>query len=236
MKELSKVELKSTTVLDISKKMSVSEIFLLFMDLPKNLSSTENKLRALLSLAPWGGFIDKLLFYNRDKVEVEKIKDFLIDLSNEVSKLAKNKIDKTFLESEEFYYLLKNALEKIRFERLVEKGKLFRNFVINSLNPSARTVNLTYYFDKLDNLEMSHFGIIEWYYKNNYTSGGIGSEYDNCKKRELPKISSIYVQLENDLSALGFLSMVQVDAYQNHRYMLSPTGKFLFEFVQHEEV
>src|SRR3989344_2638306 len=92
---------------------SMKDFFSLFKDIPKNLKDNENKTRMIISTIP---FVEELLFHNRDKEEVEKIHGLLQDLSKQIGILKKEIINEDFLETEEFYFLLKKALEKIRYE------------------------------------------------------------------------------------------------------------------------
>ncbi len=223
-------------ILEKKEVFSLKQAVGLFKELLINLRDTETKIRALLALTSIGGMIDKLLFANRDKQEVKQIKDFLNDFSKQIETIGIEKCDNEFFNSKEFHFLFKNILEKVRLEYKEEKIKLFRNFLLNCLKKDRPRIDFHYYLGKLDVLQLEHFEIIEWYYENKYTHGGFGSDYDSIKKMNLPSISENYISLENDLNALGFLSLVQVDANQNHRYFLSPIGEQLFEFIQHNEL
>ena len=216
-------------------KFNLKFIFSLVKEIPKNLKDTETTARILLTLFPRGGVIEKILFSNKDKREREQVANFIVDLANQFTTLKEESINLEFFKSDEYYCIFKKILEKISFEYKQEKIKMFRNFLLNCSRKDKPKINFSYYLNKIDHLEIEHFEIIKWYYQHEFTTGGIGSAYDNTKKEELPKISKYYVNLENDLNNIGFLSLVQVDAYQNHRYMLSHTGKEFFEFIYYDE-
>jgi len=221
------------TSLTFDKKFTPKMFFNLFKDIPKNLSDTENKTRMLLSIFP---FLDRLLFNNRDKEELSKIWTFLEDLGNQLKNVEDGKIDNEFLQTPEFYYLLKGILEKLRFEFKQEKIKLFRNFLLNSLiTDKNKKIDVYYFLNKINNLDLEHFQIIDWYYNNKYTSSNrIGSEYDSKKLDELSKISRYYASLEVDLQNTGFLRLIMVEA-ENNRYVLNHLGQQFFEFIKYDE-
>ncbi len=212
--------------------ISLNELFKLIKEIPKNLNDSENKLRILINMLPAGGAIDKLLFDNKDKKEIQQIINYIKDISEKIETIEDDKIDKKFFDSDEFYCIFKQSLEYIRYEFQKEKIKLFRNLIINGITKERPPITLKYYLDKIHSLELEHFQILEWYNKKGYNKANIiGSEYDHLKKEELPKISKYHVSLENDLSSIGFLSIVNVEAYQRHRYMISPIGIEFLDFI-----
>ena len=97
-------------------------------------------------------------------------------------------------------------------------------------------LDMSYFFNKIKDLELEHIKILEWYYAARYTSSGrVGSSYDDEKRKNFPIISEHYQALETDLQKYGFLNFVNVSPDQIHRYALSPLGLLLFEYLSSGE-
>ena len=61
----------------IAVKNEFKDIFDLVKQIPNNSLDVESGIRILLNLAPIGGAIEKLIFGNKDKKEIEQIKGIL---------------------------------------------------------------------------------------------------------------------------------------------------------------
>lgn len=82
----------------------------------------EQGLRLFLNIIPYvGGAIDQLVYGNKDKKELEKIKSFIKILVLRLNSVLEEKIDKNYFKSEEFYILIKKILNRIRYESREEK-------------------------------------------------------------------------------------------------------------------
>lgn len=216
-----------------SKNFSLSDIKnLLVKELPKNLKDVEAKSRGVLTVIPLvGGLLEKLLFHNRDKQEIKQLAIYILDVEKEIYRLGESKIDKDYLNTEEFYCLFKKILDKVRFQSREYKIKFFRNFLLNSIRKDTKKINFNYILDKVDLLELEHFEVLEWYKNNGYnTPNMVGSNYDSMKHGDLGKISEFYIDLENDLSVVGFLSLIQ-----RERYFLTKSGKDFLDYIYHDE-
>lgn len=219
----------------LSKKRSfaMKDFFDRILDIPKNFSDTENKTRMIVSLVP---FLEKALFFNKDREEIEKIWNYVYDLKYQMDKLHKEKINYEFMKTEEFYNLLKKVVQQIKLEYKDEKIKLFRNFILNSIRTDKTKIDFHYFLNKIINLELEHFEILEWYLKNDFVrSRSIGSEYDQKKIDELSQISKYYGALEIDLNNHGFLSLIQVEP-NSKRYLLTRLGQEFLSFIWYDEV
>ena len=62
----------------------------------------EDLVHGLLSLLPAGGFLDKFLFRRIRKHARQRLEEFHIKFAEQLSNLDDQKVDKEFLESEEF--------------------------------------------------------------------------------------------------------------------------------------
>ncbi len=211
----------------------MKDFFDRILDIPKNFSDTENKTRMIVSLVP---FLEKALFFNKDREEIEKIWNYVYDLKYQMDKLHKEKINYEFMKTEEFYNLLKKVVQQIKLEYKDEKIKLFRNFILNSIRTDKTKIDFHYFLNKIINLELEHFEILEWYLKNDFVrSRSIGSEYDQKKIDELSQISKYYGALEIDLNNHGFLSLIQVEP-NSKRYLLTRLGQEFLSFIWYDEV
>lgn len=202
----------------------------------------ETIFRGFLSLAPCGGLIEKLLFANKDKKEIKKIIAFLYILGSQLQKIGSEKLDKEFLKSDEFYILLKTSLEKIKYQLREEKIHLFKNFLIKcSLKKEYadnHELEKTYLLNKLENIDILHFQILEWYFNNNFlNTQEIGAHYTKQKIEELSKLTKYYKEYENDLVALGFLEDVSSGRIGGGHFSIPSTlGKVFFNFIQYDDV
>ena len=146
-------------------------------NLPKKLSDVLDKqslrysenleLRTAVQLIPYiGGALDMIISAEGIRIQKERVENFLNELKEGMNKLSEEKIDKEFLESEEFFSLFQMTIEKVI--RNYEKQKIgyFRNIFVNSVK-----VNLseTYYkegfINKLSNLSVIHIGILKFYHE-----------------------------------------------------------------------
>ncbi len=196
----------------------------------------EQGFRLILNLAPAGGVIEKVLFGNKDKKEIEKIKFFLILLGQGYQKVDEEKLDKDFLKSDDFYILFKKCLDRIKYEFRKEKLLLYRNFLINSsLKKYNLKVDKNYLLKKLDIIEVEHFKILKYYLDNNYNRiSSVGAPYDN-RGKDLKEITRHFEIYEKDLENFGFLRLVQVGDNIN-RFILNGLGQEFLQFINYNEI
>ncbi|MDP1694192.1 MAG: hypothetical protein Q8L34_01505 [Candidatus Woesearchaeota archaeon] len=228
-------------------KLSVRKLVTLLKEIPKNLADDETKLRAVINAIPHvGGTIEKLLFANKDKEEIRQIIRFLEKLSEEINAIKEETIDKTFLDSFEFYCIFKKVLELVRFEFAEAKLKLFRNVLLNSITRPKPKTSIRYILNKLESLDVGHFEILKWYKDNNYiTPQTIGADYDVIALHSVRKdydlnilkdqMSEYYPSFKKDLDAVGFLDTAP--AMDGHkRYFITQLGIELIEFVYRDNI
>lgn len=96
--------------------------------------------RALVNLIPYvGGSLDVLLTSKAHKLTEQRIESLLAELAQQVGTVDESKIDKDFLESEEWYDMVFRAFEKAIRTRSLEKIKLYSKILVGSLtNPDNR--------------------------------------------------------------------------------------------------
>ncbi|MBS3144295.1 hypothetical protein J4208_01795 [Candidatus Woesearchaeota archaeon] len=232
-------------IVPIKEVYNLQDFFRLLKDVPKNISNTETKIRAIVSAVP---ALENLLFSNKDKEEVRQILRFLEDLSKQLEDLKEESMDKKFLESFEFYCIFKKILELVRFEHTEEKLKLFRNVLLNSITCPRQKISIVYILNKLESLDIGHFEILKWYKDNKYiTPHSIGADYDvialhsvradydTNKTRLKDQVSEYYPSFEKDLDVIGFLdSAPAMDGHK--RYFITRLGIELIEFVYRDDI
>jgi len=206
------------------------------VDIPENLKEFDTWKKGIIGAVPYfGEFLNNAL-RTRDDSENIKILSFYFDLDSQFQKLEEDTIKKDYLKSDEFYCLIKKIIEKVRLEHDETTRKLARNFVLNSIRKDKPTIDYRYYAEKIFEINIEHLNILEWYYNHNWDAPNkIGSDYDSQKRLFSTNVGQSFVEKEFQLSVLGFLYIVQIDAYQKNRYCLSPAGIKFYEFIQHNE-
>lgn len=210
-------------------------------DIPGGLD-VEVAIRGLINLIPTvGGCIEKFLFANKDKREKKQILFFLYILYGQLHKIGREKIDLDYLKTDEFYVLFKRILDKVRYEHRQEKIQLFKNFLIKSSFKKefapTEGIDKEYMLHRLGNLNLIHFQIIEWYFKNGYTSKNLGAEYMRRKNKGLSKFSKYHKEYENDLASIGFFESTSANIVAGgHYYMPSSLCKIFYDFIKYDDL
>lgn len=239
---MDKIEITRSSKKEMHLVPKVSELPSIIEDLfdsmeeyPENVDA-EGGIRLLLTFVPTiGGALDRILFGNKDKKEIEKIKFLLFHLGLAFKKVDDSKLDKEYLESDEYYALFKRILEKIKFEHRQEKIIGYRNFLVNcSILDSRIGIDTNYLLSKLDSVDKEHLEILNFYYDNKFDSvNTVGSDYDNIKK-QLKNISKFFHVYETDLVNAGFLIQTTSPGGPYFRYYLSDLGKEFLRFIKYD--
>ena len=153
---------------EIKKKQSL---------LPKKMSDSLDKIsskyeemfeiRALIQSIPWvGATFDTTLAAEGTRLKRRKLEEFLVELKETMGKISEEKIDKEFLNSEEFYVLFLTILERIMKTYEREKIILFRNIFINSIKvQNADTYYKEGFINIVTNLSVLHVQILKYYFE-----------------------------------------------------------------------
>ncbi len=217
-------------------KNEAKPIFDLIKKIPSQSLDVEQGIRILLNLAPVGGAIEKLIFANKDKKEIEQIKFMLSLLGLAYKEIDATKLDKEYMASDDFYCLFKKLFEKMRFENRKEKLMLYKNFLVNStLKNIGLGIDKNYLLNKLDVIELEHFRIMKYYFDKKYTRPqAVGSDADR-RGEDLVSISPHFETYETDLVNFGFFKIIQVNTGEN-RYILQKLGVDFITFVDYSEI
>jgi len=109
-------------------------------------------LRVLISkLIPFGSYADIVISGISSKIAARRFSVFKKALENEIKLLDQEKIDKTYLESEEFYDLLRKTLTATEKTREDEKIHLYAKILVGAIE----------YQDRNENYPEEYLGILE---------------------------------------------------------------------------
>jgi hypothetical protein len=110
-------------------------------------------LRALVNLIPnIGGSLDVLLTSKAQRLSQKRIETLLSELRKQLEEVEESKIDKTFLDSEDWYDLVLQAFEKAIRTRSVEKIQSFSKILTKALTASENREHSESYLDTLAEL------------------------------------------------------------------------------------
>ncbi len=196
----------------------------------------EQGTRIFLNMLPWiGGALGQLVYGNKDKRELEKIKSFISMLVLNLNNVLEEKIDKEYFKSEEFYILIKKVLNRIKYESREEKLMMFSSFLIKcAFKDVDLKINKEYLLDKLELVQLEHFKIMQYYLDKGYTRvGSLGCIYDS-RGGDLSQIAEHFDVYETDLVNFGFFQITQTGGGNKNRYMLIPLGIEFLKFVNFE--
>lgn len=106
------------------------------VDRAAQLYEEANWLRALLQAIPCvGGSLDTLLAWRWNHIQRQRYEAFLKSLRRYMECIDANRLDRDFLESDEFASLFFNVSTRVTCEYETEKIHLFRNVLVNSALP-----------------------------------------------------------------------------------------------------
>jgi hypothetical protein len=176
--------------------------------------------------------------YNNTIYE-EKIRTFLKSIYDQLEKIEDSKIDKDYINTDEYKYIISEIVSKIKYEYRFEKVKLFKNIIIKSSLIETKEINKTYILDKLDLITPIHFEILSWYIENKeLKSDNDDSEYIIHKHKDLPPITPLYSSYENDLLTIGLLKNDNFGrvASKYTFYKISDLGTIFYYFIKFDDL
>lgn len=182
--------------------------------------SESDFIRGVIQGIPYvGGTLDTWFFSKARKVKEQRLTSFLKRLDSKYRELEEKKIDKRFIETEEFLYLLEIVLEKILREHREEKRELLAQALVNS----TKTVNSDYgnkelIFRLISDLDPLHIHVLRDAYSH--------QEWDTAKigniDREKVEERLIQRGFSKTLISLAFNSLVSSGLI--YRIDLQPIG------------
>lgn len=124
-------------------------------------------LRMLIKRLPLiGEQLDDLLAYKGSKIIQDRVNIFFDETKKSLSQLSEEKIDKSFLNGQEGFYLFRKICEQITKAEEKEKVLLFRNIFLNAI----KLGNSQYYYKErfikiVADLSILHIKILKYYFE-----------------------------------------------------------------------
>lgn len=192
---------------------------------------SEDTIHGLLSLLPGGGFLDSVLFRRVKQAARKRLEEFHEKMANDLKFLQEAKIDKEFLESEEFDYLVMKVVSRTVWEHSEQKREYLRNFLINTItldfskNPLKETL-----LELIGGISPSHIKMMQFISKGMArTKSGWNSLADLSKKIDTMS-ESVAEAIGYDLFQKGLIDREYVEHFTN--YELSALGEQLLLFIK----
>ncbi|OGS20288.1 MAG: hypothetical protein A2252_12070 [Elusimicrobia bacterium RIFOXYA2_FULL_39_19] len=171
------------------------------------------KIRALIQAIPWAGSsLDTMLSAEGIRIKKRRLESFLNKITDSLKVISEDKIDKKYLESEEFYELFLILTEKVMKSYEKNKIGLFKNIFINSLTNKGSDI---YYKEGLinivSNLSIKHIQILRYYFEREEIFKKEGRNPNNSFTSPHAIIQQCYIKesqfegFTNDLVRFGLL-------------------------------
>lgn len=142
------------------------------MELPERIENaskvyTDNLgLRAYIQMIPIvGGSVDLLLTSKWHKISQKRLEIFIEAVTEEFALIEETKVDRQFLETEEFFDLVIKALNLVIKTRSSEKIKLYAKILQGSLTKSNSTFHAEDYLNVLEELTEKELVFAKCFYE-----------------------------------------------------------------------
>lgn len=197
-------------------------------------AENEEIVHGLLSLLPAGGFLDSALFRRTKQRARKRVEEFHLVFAKQLSDLDENKIDKGFLDSEEFDTLVMKVVARTVWEPSEEKRTFLRAVLLNSItvdlskNPLKETV-----LELLKEISPAHIKVLEAFFKNKVRGRqGFNNVSDLIKViNGLQEVDADAITY--DLFKKGLFDREGEENYRN--FVISGLGKCLLAFIHEPE-
>jgi len=136
-----------------------------------------------------GSIISNAYFEVRSRKFMRRLESLCKQLSMELMKLKKEKIDNNFLKSDEFSDIIDEVFQKVLKTSNEERIRAYRNILIGSMlktHPPYDEIEI--FVDKLHLLSTAHFKILRYFQDNNINV---------CRYKDLPENGSTIIDLLN---------------------------------------
>src|SRR5262249_42910959 len=91
-------------------------------------------LRGLLGAIPYvGTLLNEIAFEARSRIKQARLQAFVLELSEDIRRLAEDKIDKEYIASEEFSDLFEDVATRVARTRDERKRAYFRNVLVKGI-------------------------------------------------------------------------------------------------------
>jgi hypothetical protein len=141
-----------------------------FDEMAKKYSSLE-MLRAPIQLIPFGvgSAIDSLFGNRASNIQYNRLMDLINGIKSDVEKLDESKLNKSFLDSDEFYFLCRDIFMKVANTRTLDKIKLFKNIFVNAITQETPEMSFIEVCNSIvDQLNEADVQLLKIIKQNNY--------------------------------------------------------------------
>ena len=193
-------------------------------------AESEELVHGLLSLLPAGGFLDNVLFRRIKQSARKRLEEFHVVFAKQLSNLDENKIDKDFLDSEEFDTLVMKVVARTVWEHSEEKRAFLRAVLLNSItvdlskSPLKETI-----LELLNDITPAHIKVLEAFSKDMVR----GDDGFNSVSKLVKVINGIQEvdadAITYDLFKKGLLDREGDELYRT--FEISGIGKCLLAFI-----
>ncbi len=158
-------------------------------------------IRALVQLAPGGGSVDVVLAGKASAINQRRFEELLLNVSEQLKELGKDKLDEKFLATDEFFELFRTAVEIAAHSASIEKRKLVAAYLSGTIDHAVITDLGTQVLEDLRFMHPLHLQVI--------ASLPVEANQSVSKGRPPASLSGmssgIYEKAMSDLERFGFI-------------------------------
>ncbi len=158
-------------------------------------------LRAIVQLPPGGGSIDTLLAGKAAGINQKRVEELLENVNYQIEALDGNKINKSFLESEEFFEIFRTAAEIAARSANKEKRRLVAAYLSGAVRNGSITDLSTQILEDMRSMQPTHFQLLAILPID--ADQGVNKKLPPEALREMPK--EVYEKGMADLERYGFI-------------------------------
>lgn len=140
------------------------------MDNNKEIAKKENSvsaLMALISIIPYiGSAINEAVFDRRSRIKQERINSFVTELGKSVSKIDESKIDKSYIQSDEFGDVLESTFKKVSEFGTKTRIIRFKNILLNQVILKYEAPRIETFLSIITTLSEKQLLLLEHYQLN----------------------------------------------------------------------
>jgi len=190
-----------------------------------------------------GDPLDTLFAYKGSKIMQERSDKFIAEVTKELEEIEKNKVDESFLESDDFFYLFQKLYKEVLLCEEKEKTLFFKNILVNSIKIEyAEQYYKQRFVNIIASLSTLHIYILQYYYDREDVFKK-ESRQGNAKITSLEGIVQKFSdqlskeQIESfcaDLLSRGFLfdALIGKYGYKQGYFRITKSGIDLLRFIK----
>lgn len=211
------------------------------------LYSDQTAIRALINAVPFvGGSLDVIFVSKGQKLVEQRIYEFIKNLTEELNKVSEDKVDKKYLDSEEWFDVVIKAMNSAMKTRDIEKiswyAKILRGAVVvrdrNAFDPEA-------YLQVLTELSPNELRVAKIIFEMQKKGPKVGEqELHWAHNKGWDKLSEKCEFISKDdlefillrLQKAGFIREITgfISDYQGGTYVITPTFRKLMIYINEE--